>query len=107
VTAQLKILGNPSPRFTNFGGARHLSIVVINPYHIRGGNKCGDWLAYPVCNQLFTNKRWMCKSINHSISTGSYTTTIEAFLGGPVQLEAGEPLGGVGGGGPDLGNECG
>jgi hypothetical protein len=106
VSAQLKILGNPDSRFLNWGANRYLSIVVINPYHIRGSGKCGDWLAYPVCNELFTNRLWMAKSINHSISTGSYTTTIEAVLASPVQISAGEPLGGTGGGGPNLENNC-
>jgi hypothetical protein len=106
VSAQLKILGNPDARFLNWGAYRYLSIVVINPYHIRGSGKCGDWLAYPVCNELFTNRLWMAKSINHSITTGSYTTTIEAVLAGDVQISAGEPLGGNGGGGPNTKNHC-
>jgi hypothetical protein len=106
VTAQLKILGNPSGRFCNFGASRNLAIVVINPYHIRSSGQCGDWLAYPVCNELFSNKTWMCRSINHSISTGSYTTTIEAQMVTSVQVSAGDPLGGQGGGGPILDNTC-
>lgn len=105
--ATLKILGNPSERFCGFGAARNMSIVVINPFHIRNAGKCGDWLAYPGCNELFTNRLWMCRSINHSIQVGSYTTTIEAFLASPdIQLSSFEPLGGEGGGGPTLKNGC-
>ena len=107
VSAQLKILGNPDDRFCNFGANRNLAIVVINPYHIRSSGECGDWLAYPVCNELFSNRLWMCKSINHSITTGSYTTTIEAHLVSIVQIAGGDPLGGQGGGGPVLENTCG
>jgi hypothetical protein len=108
VTAQLRILGNPTDRFCNFGAARNLSIVVINPFHIRNMGQCGDWLAYPGCNELFTNKLWMCKSINHSITPGSYTTTIEAFLVAPsIQISGFDPLGGQGGGGQTLENNCG
>jgi hypothetical protein len=106
VSAQLKILGNPDDRFCNFGASRNLAIVVINPYHIRSSGQCGDWLAYPVCNELFSNRLWMCRSINHSISTGSYTTTIEAYLVSSVQVSAGDPLGGQGSGGPILDNTC-
>lgn len=106
-SAQLKILGNPSDRFCNFAGYRNMSIVVINPFHIRNMRGCGDWLAYPGCNELFTNRLWMAKSINHSISVGSYTTTIEAELAAPnIQLSGFEPLGGQGGGGPNVANTC-
>jgi len=108
VHAELKILGNPSARFTWFGAMRNMSIVVINPYHIRkSGSTCGDWLAYPACNELFTNKNWKCEGINHSISNGSYTTTIKAMLVAPdIQVSADDPLGGQGGGGPTLENTC-
>lgn len=106
--ATIRILGNPSPRFCGIGAARNMSIVVINPFHIRGSNKCGDWLAYPGCNELFTNRLWMCRGINHSIQVGSYTTTIDAFLASPnIQLSSLEPLGGEGSGGPTIQNGCG
>jgi hypothetical protein len=104
--ADLKILGNPDPRFCEFLKGRVVSIVVINPFHIRG-SKCGDWLAYPGCNELFTNRNWQVNSVNHSISTGSYTTTLRVMLIAPnVQVSASEPLGGVGSGGPILENGC-
>lgn len=107
VKAQLKILGNPSAKFCNFGANRSVSIVVINPFHIRNGGFCGDWLAYPGCNELFTNRQWMATSINHSITTGSYTTTLEVTLvAQDIQVTAGEPLGGTGSGGPVLANTC-
>ena len=107
VTAQLRILGNPNARFCNFGAYRNLSIIVINPFHIRNAGTCGDWLAYPGCNELFTNRLWMARSINHSISPGSYTTTIEATLAAEnIQISSFEPIGGQGGGGPTLKNTC-
>jgi hypothetical protein len=107
VTARLKILGNPTARFCNIGAARNLSIVVINPFHIRNMGQCGDWLAYPGCNDLFTNKLYMCRSINHAITPGSYTTEIEAYLVSPsIQISSFDPLGGQGGGGPVLKNNC-
>lgn len=107
VEAQIKILGNPSNAFCGFGACRNLSIVVINPFHIRNFGQCGDWLAYPGCNELFTNKLWMTRGINHSIQVGSYTTTIDCFLVAPnIQISGSEPLGGQGGGGPVLKNSC-
>lgn len=106
VEADLRILGNPDPRFCQFQQGRNVSIVVINPFHIRG-SKCGDWLAYPGCNELFTNKLWKIKSINHSITTGSYTTTLKVLLVAPsIQVSASDPLGGPGSGGPVLENTC-
>lgn len=106
VEAQLKIIGNPADRFCNFAGCRMASVVVINPFHIRGGG-CGDWLARPGCNELFTNRQWMATGINHSISPGSYTTTLQLKLVAPsIQIKPRDPLGGQGGGGIVLQNTC-
>lgn len=50
IEAELKILGDPRDQFTRIGMGREVSIVVINPFHLRGSG-CGDWLAYPGCNE--------------------------------------------------------
>jgi hypothetical protein len=106
VEADLRILGNPDVRFCQFHNGTPISIVVINPFHIRGA-KCGDWLAYPGCNELFTNRLWRVKAINHSINVGSYTTTLKVYLvGQSIQVSASDPLGGPGSGGPVLENAC-
>lgn len=110
VEADLKILGNPDIRFCNFQQSRVISIVVINPFTIRGPG-CGDWLARPGCNELFTNRLWRIKSINHSITPGSYTTTIKVYLvgGKGTTLNVGsssEILGGEGSGGPEMVGTC-
>lgn len=106
VTADLKILGNPNPWLCEFGAGRPVSIVVVNPFHIRGGG-CGDWLARPGCNELFTNKLWRIDGINHSISPGTYTTTLKVFLIAPsIQVSATDPLGGPGSDGATLKNTC-
>lgn len=99
ITAELKIIGDPSLAFP-LGGAgligRTVSIVVINPFYITGGSAC-EWLASPPCNQILSNKRWMIQGANHQIREGSYTTTLKLFLEVPnVELNPGEPLGGRG-----------
>jgi hypothetical protein len=106
VEADLKILGNPTPPFCQIGAWRPASVVVINPFTLRGRG-CGDWLAYPVCNEIFTNRSYHVVGINHSISSGSYTTTLKLQLAaGDIQLSSFDPLGGQGSGGPVLGNGC-
>lgn len=107
VTADLKILGNPNPQYCYYSGGRNVSIVVINPFHIMGDSGCGDWLAKPGCNRLFSNKSWQVQGINHSISAGTYTTTLKVFLAvAEIHTGKGEPLGGIGSGGAVLEGGC-
>jgi len=84
IEAELKIQGQPL--FVNpvlLTGA-WISIIVVNPFHIKknvlGDTACGDWLAQPVCNRVFSNKMWMVKEVHHQIKEGSYTTSIKVFL---------------------------
>jgi hypothetical protein len=106
VEADLKILGNPTAPYCQLAAFRPVSIVVINPFALRGGG-CGDWLARPGCNQLFTNRLWHAVGINHTISPGTYTTTLKLQLpAGDIQVSASDPLGGPGSGGPVLENGC-
>jgi len=107
VEADLKIVGNPDARFCQFQNSSVISVVVINPFAIRGPG-CGDWLAKPQCNELFTNRLWHIKAINHSITLGSYTTTLKIYITsqGSVNVSSGTPLGGLGSGGPILENTC-
>jgi len=108
VTADLTFLGDPSPIYCQIIPGRTVSIVVINPFHIKEGkNSCGEWLAKPGCNNIFSNKNYMISGVNHSISAGSYTTTLKVYLAAPnVTLSPDEPLGGSGSGGPQLKNGC-
>lgn len=107
ITADLKILGDPSPAYCRNIPGRTAAIVVINPFHIRGGSQCGDWLARPGCNELFSSKGYMINGINHSISAGSYTTTLKlSLVTSSVNIGVGEPLGGVGSNGYVFKNEC-
>jgi hypothetical protein len=107
VECEMRILGDPSPRMCQTNPGRVASIVVINPFHITGGSDCGDWLAKPGCNQIFSNKSWQCFGINHSISAGTYTTTLKLRLNQPgVDVSVNEPLGGVGSNGPTVEGGC-
>jgi hypothetical protein len=105
---ELRVQGDPSlggPRKT-FG--RTVSLVFINPFHVMpNGRGCGDWLANPVCNCVYSNKAWWVKAIDHSIREGSYVTTIKVALMAPgSDVNDNEPFGGNGSGGWIKGNKC-
>lgn len=102
IEADMRILGDPRAFFCQFAASRKVSVVVINPFHLRGSG-CGDWLARPGCNEIFSNKLWMVQGINHTISPGTYTTTLKLILTGP---QKGEPPGGNGSGGVYWKNTC-
>jgi hypothetical protein len=101
ISAELVIQGDPNPDFINSirWMGRYLSILVINPFQLRinsGTNGCGDWLAQPLQNQLFSNRKWLIQGVNHSIREGSYTTTFKVQLAVPgIDLPAGQALGGA------------
>jgi hypothetical protein len=81
IEAELKIQGTVEERFwhpqPNIGG--HAHIVLINPFHLRSSSGC-EWLAEPVCNDMFTSKKWMIMGVSHSIKEGSFTTTLKVKL---------------------------
>lgn len=111
ITAELKILGDPRPQFVDHRLWREkpISIVAINPFHIKGdfNNGCGEWLAEPQCNKWLSNKSWMVMGINHSVKEGSYTTTLKVRLAAPgIENANQDPMGGVGSNGPTVKNTC-
>ena len=87
IEAELKVQGDPALVNPIFLRGAWISIVVINPFHIKnnflGNLECGDWLAQPVCNRIFSNKKWMIKEVNHQIKEGSYVTILKVFLAAP------------------------
>jgi hypothetical protein len=98
IKAELKIQGDP-----RLCGAlkmidAHCSVVVINPFHLKGGgDSCGDWIASPGCNAILSNKNWRIMGVAHSMREGSYTTTLSLALETPGKdLVSGTPLGGDG-----------
>jgi len=103
--ADLKILGDPRPAFCGMPGGRTAAIVAINPFHLGGDGYCGSWLAEPGCNPIMSNKKWRVTGINHTIQSGSYTTTLKMTLQAPeVDIFRYEALGGAGSGGPTVKN---
>jgi hypothetical protein len=100
VEADLKILGDPRGNFTRPCPGLPVSVVVINPFHLRG-KRCGDWLAYPGCNEIFSNANWLVEGVNHTISPGTYTTTLKLTLAENTDfsISSMEPIGGVDSGG--------
>lgn len=88
IEAELKIVGDPSYIFPIDFVTKQLSLIVINPYHLRSSyNGCPEWLAEPVCNPVFSNRGWTIMGVNHQIREGSYVTTLKLQLPVPnVQL---------------------
>lgn len=60
-----------------------MSIIVMNPFFIAGNvnDGCGDWswLASSGCNEVLSDKHYICQGVNHSIKEGSYTTTFKVI----------------------------
>ena len=95
VNAELKMQGQVDDQFwhpTQCIG-RDAHIVLINPFHLRAKDGC-EWLAEPVCNEIFTSKEWLIQGVAHSIREGSFVTTLKVMLP--------PPYGGSGKGGKTL-----
>lgn len=93
--AELKILGDPSPRFANpvLLAGSNISIVMINPYTVEN---C-TWVSNSICNKILSNKRWLVLGVGHQIEGGKYNTTIKVKLDIPnSDIPQGVPLGGEG-----------
>jgi hypothetical protein len=106
IEAELTVTGDPRIVFPDqLNGGDVISIIVINPFHLRtkSADGCPDWLAEPVCNATFSNRFWEIKGVDHQISAGSYKTTYKVYLPVPnVQLDIDDPIGGKDSGGPTL-----
>lgn len=95
VNAELKMQGLVDEKFwhpTKIIG-KNAHIVLINPFHLRAKKGC-EWLAEPVCNDIFTSKKWLIQGVAHSIREGSFVTTLKVKLT--------PPFGGSGEGGTAL-----
>lgn len=84
ITAQLKIVGDPSHDSPIQLYGATMGIVVINPFHITQkedtNDKCPEWLAASTCNCVLSSKEWRIMGAFHSIQDGSYTTTFKILL---------------------------
>jgi hypothetical protein len=82
IEAEVKIIGDPITFMSPINQVgTFVSIVVINPIHLRLKEKCDSWLAQPAINEVMTNDKWLVKGVSHSIKEGSYVTTLKVFLG--------------------------
>lgn len=85
IQADMTIMGIPTDDFVDFRKFLFapLSIIVINPFFISGmaNDGCGDWswLAKSGCNEILSDKNYLCQGVNHSIKEGSYTTTLKVL----------------------------
>lgn len=105
IEAELKIFGNPALVFPQLLIGKSISLIVINPFHLRPSKDttCPDWLAQPTCNSVFSNKNWMIKGVNHQIDKGSYVTILTIMLPVPgVHFNPDVEVGGPNSGGPKL-----
>lgn len=107
IEAELKIIGDPSMIFPIDLFAKTVSLIVVNPFHIKGNKRFGDvkndWLSSPMCNPVFSNKAWRISGVNHQIKEGSYVTILKLNLDAPnQQLPPGSSLGGDQSGGMKL-----
>ena len=102
ITAELRIIGDPTFNNPVFLTGKWISIIVIDPYYIAGGeldNTSCEWMSKPTCNPILSNKKWMIIGANHQIQSGSYVTTLKVSLATPnIDIYASDTLGG---------NECG
>lgn len=95
IEAELRIQGDPTLDNPYTVKVKTVSIVVVNPFHIRNfgtqsikGNflpSCPEWLVGPPCNQILSNKNWFIKGVSHEIKEGSFTTTLKLYLPAPGQ----------------------
>lgn len=93
VEAELKIQGDPRFVFPALWRDKTVAIIVINPFHIVGGQGTCDWLARPACNSIFSSKRYLIKEVSHEIKEGSYTTTLKVMNRDPnIQRNQSEPF---------------
>jgi hypothetical protein len=100
IEAELRIIGDPTLNNPVFLTGKWISIVVIDPYYIAGGesdNTSCEWISKPNCNPILSNKKWMILGANHQIQSGSYVTTLKVSLNTPnINISASETLGGDG-----------
>jgi len=99
VTADLIIQGDPFYTKMLTLTNRYVTIIVINPFHLRGGDNqtpCGDYTVKPPCNPLFTNRNWLIEGVDHQMKEGSYHTILKLGLRAPgITMDQNVPLGGA------------
>jgi len=98
VSANLIIQGDPFYSKVLLLTSRYVTVVVVNPFHLRGSDNqtnCGDYTVKPPCNPLLTNRNWLIEGVDHQIKEGSYHTILKLGLRAPgVVMNKDVPLGG-------------
>jgi hypothetical protein len=108
ITADIRIIGDPSAIFFELPMGKRVSVVVVNPNFLQKATNgsCTDWLKKSDCNKYLSNKDWLVMGINHSVQEGSYVTTLKLQLMAPgVDNGPKEKLGANDSGG-ELKSEC-
>jgi hypothetical protein len=83
IQADLTIMGMPTDMFIRqeLFNQSQLSIIVLNPFFVGDGpdRLCGEWshIVGSGCNEILSDRNYICLGINHTIREGSYTTTIK------------------------------
>lgn len=103
IEADLRIQGDPTiVNPLEFLG-KQCALIVVNPFHFiqdQGSSECGDWLARPVVNEVFSNRGWFINGVSHQVTKGSFSTTLSLGLPVPnVEIGANTPVGCTGSGG--------
>jgi hypothetical protein len=113
ITAELRIIGSTFANFyglTAKGWGAYVSIIVINPFHIKGGKagyECGDFLNLGGCHPFFSNKDWQINGISHSVKEGSFVTTLKVTLAMPGAEVSADNTMGANNSGDQQKNTCG
>jgi hypothetical protein len=96
IEAELRIQGDPTLDNPYIIKTKTVSLVVINPFHLRDADEnkivngrfasnCPEWLIGPPCNPILSNRNWFIKGVSHEIKEGSFTTTLKLYLPAPGQ----------------------
>lgn len=97
IDAELRLVGIVDSRFHKIIAGYTCSIVVINPFTIKGGfagSSCGDFLKRADCHPWFSNSNWMVMGVNHAVQEGSFVTTLKVKLAVPgLGLDGGSTIG--------------
>ena len=85
IDATLIVQGDPTLVGTLNTIGKWVSLIVINPFQLKGSGDCGMWLAEPAVNTILTSKDWKIYKVVHSIQNGSFVTTFSIRLVSPNQ----------------------
>jgi len=69
----------------------------------KGKRNCGEWLAEPIINPIYSNKMWVVTGVSQQIKEGSFQTLFDCHLMTPgVEINSDRDIGCNGSGGKKL-----